>query len=157
MSLACGLLPDRRAVVAVELALVSALVVLPLTLGAVDGGLLVMARSRLDGALQAAFYFCYANGGNVTAGQVQSAAVAGYGTASPAPAASAALSQYCVGTAGYPQGATPPAPSNGTCPSGDAVETYAVVTVSRSVQLPFAVSFSPSSVLLSVTGRARVQ
>ena len=146
---------DRSAVISIELALLAGLVLLPLTLGAVDAGELVLARARLDQALHAALFYAYSNQGSVSASGVQGAAQAGYGSGTLT--VNPAIAQYCIVPAtGYPQGAAPSQPSNGSCPSGQSVETYLAVTASVSVTLPFTVSWVSPSLTLSVSGKARI-
>ena len=148
---------DRSAVISIELALLAGLVLLPLTLGAVDAGELIVARGRLDQALHAALFYAYSTQGNATTSGAMSAAQNGYG-AGTAPAVGATITPYCIVPAtGYPQGTTPPQPTNGSCPNNNqAIETYLTVTVSNSVTLPFTVQWVTSSVTFSVSAKARI-
>jgi Flp pilus assembly protein TadG len=149
---------DRAGVVSVELALLASLVLVPMTLGAIDAGQLVMSRARLDQALHAALFYAWANGGAVTVANVQTIAGSGYGNSSPQPTVTATITQYCIVPAtGYPATGTPQQPSNGSCQSGQVVETYLAVNASVIVTLPFTLPFFTSPVTLSVSGRARIQ
>ena len=148
---------DRSAVISIELALLAGLVLMPLTLGAVDAGELVVARARLDQALHAALFYAYSYHGAVTAADVEAAARAGYGSGT-APTVSATLTQYCIAPSnGYPQGGPPRTPTNGSCSSTTLVkETYLSVSASASVSLPFSVQWVARTVTLNVSGKARI-
>ncbi len=152
-----SLASDRSGVISVELALLANLVLLPMTLGAVDAAELIMARGRLDQVVHQALFYAYANSGNVTAANVQTNAAAGYGSGT-APTVSATITQYCITPAtGYPATGTPAQPSNNACASGSqAIESYLYVTASISVTLPFSVSWIAQTVTLSASGKARI-
>ena len=147
---------DQSAVISIELALLAGLVLLPLTLGAVDAGELIVARARLDQALHAALFYAYSNA-NAKVADVVTAAQAGYGTGGT-PTVSAVIAQYCIAPAtGYPQGATPSQPSNGSCQNtAQVVETYLTVTASASVTLPFTVQWVMPNVTFNISGKARI-
>ena len=153
----CSLIHDQCASISVELALLSGLILLPLTLGAVDAAQLVMARGRLDQVVQQALFYSYANFGSVTAPNVQSAAAASYG-AGTAPTVTATITQYCIAPAtGYPATGTPAQPSNGSCPNiTQTIESYLHVNVSISVTLPFSVAWVGQTITLSASGSARI-
>ena len=148
---------DCSAVISVELAVLAGLVLLPLTLGALDAGELVMARARLDQALHAALFYGYSTQGKATASEAQNAALAGYGGGTP-PTVTPVIAPYCiVPAAGYPQGSTPPSPSNGSCANNtQVIETYLTVTVSSSVTLPFTVPWVTPTVTFNVSAKARI-
>ena len=137
--------------------MLAGLVLLPLTLGAVDAGELVVARARLDQALHAALFYAYSAQGHATTSDAVAAAQGGYGGGG-APAVGATITRYCIDPAtGYPQGATPPQPSNNACPNTtQAIETYLAVTVSTSVTLPFTVRWVSPTLTFGVSGKARI-
>ena len=110
-----SLAPDRAGAISVELALLAGAVLMPLTFGAIDGAELVMCRARLDQALQEALYYSWANGGSVTAANVQTNAAAAYGATATQPSVTATITQYCIVPAtGYPPSGAPGTPSNGS-------------------------------------------
>ena len=147
----------RGGAISVELALLGAAVLIPLTFGAIDGAELVMCRARLDQALQDALYYAWANGGVVTAANVQSNAAASYGTVATQPSVIATITQYCITPAtGYPATGAPGTPSNGSCSGGQIVETYLAVTASMSVTMPVSLWFASGPVSMSVSGKARI-
>jgi len=147
----------RAGAISVELALIGGAVLMPLTFGAIDGAELVMCRARLDQALQEALYYAWANGGSVTAANVQSNAAASYGTVATQPSVTATITQYCITPAtGYPTTGTPGTPSNGSCSGGQIVETYLAITATMSVSLPVSLWFATGPVSMSVNGKARI-
>ena len=153
----CSLIRDHSGSISVELALVASLILLPMTLGAVDAAQLAFARGRLDQVLHQAFFYAYANYGAVTATTVQLAAASSYGSGT-APTVTATITQYCITAAtGYPPTGTPTQPSNGSCSiSSQTVESYLSVNASISVTLPFSVAWIGQTITLTASGRARV-
>lgn len=146
---------DRSGVISVELALIASLVLVPMTLGAVDAAQLIVARARLDQVIHQALFYAYANPG-VSGASVQANATAGYGSGT-VPTVSAPITQYCITPAiGYPAIGTPALPISGSCGNGQTLESYLTVTVSISVTLPFSVSWITQTVALSASGKARV-
>ena len=146
----------RAASVSVEAALVMSFVLVPSALGCMDIALALTTRARLDQGLQAAVFYAWANVGSVTASGVQSAAIAGYGTATPRPTATATINTYCI---------TPPTGNaqNGTsvpksgCPSGELQASYLTITLDASLSLPFTVPELGSTMALSSAGTVRIQ
>jgi hypothetical protein len=154
----CSLSRDRGGSISVELALIASLILLPMTLGAVDAAQLVFARGRLDQVVHQAFFYAYANYGAVTGPAVQTAAASSYGTGT-VPAVTATVTKYCITPAtGYPPTGTPSQPnSNGSCASASqVVESYLSVNASISVTLPFSVAWIAQTITLSASGTARV-
>jgi hypothetical protein len=124
---------DRKAVAAVEMALVGAIVFLPILGGITGFGQALLMQNMLDRALHAAVLTGYAPPSPLTTANVQStmsmAVRNGYGpTATPSTTAS--LSYYCISTTGNRKGsgsATIP-----SCTSPKVVATYLVVSTSVS-------------------------
>jgi hypothetical protein len=154
----CSLIRDRAASISIELALIASLILLPMTLGAVDAAQLVFARGRLDQVMHQAFFYAYANYGAVTGPAVQTAATSSYGTGTT-PTVTATITQYCITPAtGYPPTGTPSQPNNnGSCSNASqTVESYLSVNASITVKLPFSVAWVGQTITLSAAGLARV-
>ena len=149
-----SLLRTRRGSASVEAALSIALVLMPLTLGMIDFGEAIDQTSRLDRAYDAALYYAWANPGNVNTANLQSAAKAAYGSASPTLTVNASAACWCV-TGGYTKAAA--VACTATCPSGQSLASY--LTISTAVQFTLPADFpgvaSPMS--LAVQGTVRTQ
>ena len=146
---------NRDGAVSVELALIASLVLLPMTIGAVDAAQIITTRARLDQALHEAMFYAWANGGSVTASAVQTTAAS---ASAPQPSVTASITQYCITPAtGYPSSGSPNLPNNGSCSNGQSLESYLSVTASASVTLFFTGWVITSPTTLSVTGQARIK
>jgi Flp pilus assembly protein TadG len=139
--------------VAVETALVSSLILVPLLLGLWDVAQLAMSQAELDEALEDAISYIAGNmaaGTTWTTSGITSAAQASYGSGV---GVSSSQVCYCVETGS----STPTAPTSvscsGSCSSGSTIEQYESITVSMTVSIPFTVSYLGSSVTLSSTGQ----
>jgi Flp pilus assembly protein TadG len=147
-------LRDRRGIAAAEAALAVGLVLIPLTLGVIDYGLLVADEARLDRAMQAATFYVWNNLTSFTASGIQSAATAGFGSASPTLTVSSSTACVCV-SSGYVKGAA--VSCTGTCPTGQQVGAYLTITTSARFTLPVSVPYLHSPVTRSLSGTIRTQ
>jgi len=119
---------DRRGVVSMEAALVITSMLLPITLGSIQLGLIFHTQARLDTALQAGLQNMWATGkANDTA--ISKAATDNWGSNSPKltiqPAATAYYCNASDGTKGSVSSTSPP-----TCASGQTAATYVTLAMS---------------------------
>jgi len=129
---------DESGASAIELALVSALVLVPLLLGATELGRRVWVKSQLDNAVRVAMEYVMANhytdSTNITGPELQNAArsATALGTAVtvlPPSACGSAYSCYgCPSSSGVTLGVT----QTTTCTGGDTAGKYAGLTASYS-------------------------
>jgi Flp pilus assembly protein TadG len=145
------LMRARDGAVAVETALVSSLLLIPLLLGLWDVAQVAMAQAKLDEALQDAITFVAATG-STSSSSITTAGQAAYGSSISVSSSEAC---YCVQTSTT----TPTAPTSisctGTCSSGT-MEQFMSITVSTTVTIPFPVPYLGSTVSLSSTGNAQI-
>jgi Flp pilus assembly protein TadG len=146
---------DRTGVAATEAALATSIVLIPLSLGIIDYGALVADEARLDRALQSAVYYVWNNPTGFTTAGIQSAAAAGFGTASPTVTVTASSSCQCVSNGYSPVGGT--VSCSATCPSGEALASYLTITATATFTLPVTVPTLASSLTRSVSGAIRTQ
>lgn len=117
---------DRRAIAAVEFALIVPLILI-LIAGGADLGFVVWARSALSSAIAQGAYYAVLTGASVSSNNIvamveKSAGMSGVTATVAGPAS------YC--TSGTPVGLTP-APNSGNCPDGTVPGSY--VTISADV------------------------
>ena len=141
----------RDGAVAVEVALVSSLILVPLLLGLWDVAQIAFAKAKVDEALQdAVSYVAAGNSGNSSG--ITSAAQGAYGNTI---SVSTSTACYCVKTTT----STPTAPSSvscsGSCAGGSTLQQFMSITVSLAVSIPFTVTYLGSSVTVSSTGQVR--
>jgi Flp pilus assembly protein TadG len=142
------LIRARDGAVAVETALVSSLLLVPLLLGLWDVAQIAMAQAQLDEALQDAITYVAATG-STNSSNITTAGQAAYGSSISVSSSEAC---YCVQTSTT----TPTSVScTGTCSSGT-MEQFMSITVSTTVTIPFPVPYLGSTVSLSSTGNAQI-
>jgi Flp pilus assembly protein TadG len=145
------LLKAKDGAVAVETALVSSLILVPLLLGLWDVAQIAMAQAQLDEALQDAITYVAATG-STSSSSITTAGQAAYGSAI---SVSSSQACYCVNTTTT----TPTAPTSvsctGTCSSGS-MEQFMSITVSTTVTMPFPVPYLGSTIALSSSGNAQI-
>jgi Flp pilus assembly protein TadG len=145
------LIRARDGAVAVETALVSSLLLVPLLLGLWDVAQIAMAQAQLDEALQDAITYVAATG-STNSSNITTAGQAAYGSSISVSSSEAC---YCVQTSTT----TPTTPTSvsctGTCSSGT-MEQFMSITVSTTVTMPFPVPYLGSTVSLSSTGNAQI-
>lgn len=148
---------DKRGSVSVELALVSAFFLIPLTLGAWDGLFALAARYQTDAALHTLYYFAWSNPNDATniqdlqtlLGAINRTAIAPIGMAATYPQTPP---QECL----QPDGSSTLSASNGTCPTGTP-ETMVTYRLTTSVDLPFAVPGFANPTAITAGGTVRIQ
>ncbi len=147
---------------AIEAALATSLLLVPLSIGVIDLSLAINDAARLDRALQAAAFAVWnspssftANPlGTAAANTISTAAINGFGnTITPAPTVSSSTACYCV-TNGYSKGSS--VSCSGSCSSGT-VGVYVTITVSYNFTLPIAVPYLASPLAQSVSGTIRTK
>jgi Flp pilus assembly protein TadG len=159
-STSARLIRDRSGVAAVEAALATALILVPLALGVIDLGLAFSDEARLDRALQAATFYVWSNPTGYTGSGIATAAGAGYGsggptlTVTPSGTVAPAPVCYCL-TSGYIKGSSSVSCTS-TCSSG-APGAYLTITASATFTLPVAVPYLASSFTQTVSGTIRTQ
>ncbi|MDE2005487.1 MAG: pilus assembly protein [Rhodospirillales bacterium] len=150
-----GLRRDRRGAVAVEAAIVLALVLVPVAFGLLDLGEVLTARLRVDRALQAGLFAAWAISGP-SAAQITQAATAGAGGGAHPVAASASFACYCLAPTATLATASA-AVCSGSCGSGQVLGEWVSLTASASVSLPFPLPGVPGSLTLTASGSSRIQ
>ncbi len=149
------LLADRRGAIAIEAAIVLALVFVPVTFGLFDLGTALTARLRVDRALQAGLFAAWGVTG-ASAAQLTQAAIAGAGSGAHSVAATASFACYCLPPTATLAAGTAVA-CTGTCSGGQVLGEWVSLTTSASVGLPFPLPGTPTTVLISSSGTSRVQ
>lgn len=152
---AAALRRDRRGVVAIEAAIVLALVLLPVTLGLFDLGAALTTRLRVDRALQAGLFAAWAMTGPSAAALTQ-AASAGAGSGANPVSARASFAWFCLSPTGTMASGTA-ASGTATCPDGQVLGEWVRLTASATVALPFPLPGMPSFLPISAAGTSRVQ
>jgi hypothetical protein len=146
----------RRASVAVEFALMSVFVLMPLFAGGSDLVILLAAQSQLNTSLQSLYYFAWTNPStatstsyvNYTLNLISNAAI--YKVTS----AAAPVTSYGCITAG----STTVTYQSGTCASGQIQQTLVTYKVQTTVNLPAPIPFAFSNPMtLTATGKIQTQ
>lgn len=156
------ILKDRRAIAAVETALVISFLLLPMMALITGSGQALLEQYRIDRGLHSGLMYAW---GKPTApqGEIQSAATSGYGSYTPAMTAVASIACYCItapaaspATAGTRAGGTT-AVCGSTCPSGQTLGTWVTVTASTTFTPIFTLNWGSAAWPISATGTVRVQ
>ena len=145
---------DRIGSASVEAALAISLVLIPLCLGMVDMAATLAVTARLDRALQAAVYYVWANPTSLSASNIQQAANAAYGSASPTLSVSTSTACSCVLKSYQPVSSIS---CSNTCPSGQTRASYMTISASTSYPLPAPLPWLTSPQNLSFQGTVRTQ
>jgi Flp pilus assembly protein TadG len=148
------LLRDRAGIAAVEAALATGIILIPLTLGVIAYGAVLANEARLDRALQSATYYVWNNMSGFTTAGITTAANAGFGSAAPTPTVTTSTTCKCV-SSGYNPVST--VACTGTCSSGQTLASYLTITITASFTLPVTVSYLASPLSQSVSGTIRTQ
>jgi Flp pilus assembly protein TadG len=136
--------------VSVEVALVMSFLFVPMLLGIWDVAQIAFGQAQVQEALQDVV--TYVAAGNTGASGITAAAQSAYGTSV---SVSTSTVCYCVQT-----GSTgPTAPSTtacgGSCSSGNDLEQFMNITVSKAVSIPFTVPYLRNSVTVTSAGKVR--
>jgi hypothetical protein len=151
-------LAGRRGSVSVELALVSAFFLLPLTLGSIDMLFVLTQRFQMHRALQSLYFYAWsnpANAGNQT--DVQSAlTTAAQSTIAGVTLASAPTTTYDC--ASNQQSASPSAltTTQPTCSTTNPLQTFVTYSITATVKLPVPIPGFATSYPLNLTGTIQV-
>lgn len=155
------LLRDRRAVAAVEMALVSTFVLFPLCVFMVEAGQALLTQYRLSRGLHAGLMRAWGLPASATADTVQTAANLGfqangsgtYGTVTATPVAT--FYYYCIDpTVGMHTGA---AVASGTaCPSGQVLATYVNLSITASIPTILPTFNGSTTWSLNIAGQVRI-
>ncbi len=148
---------DRRGSVSVELALVSAFFLIPLTLGGWDGLFALAARYQTNAALHTLYYFAWSNPSDATntadlqtlLGAINQTAIAPISLSTNYPRSPP---PECL----QPDGSSTATTSDGTCPTGT-LETMVTYQITASVDLPFAIPAFSNPITLTTGGTVRIQ
>lgn len=136
--------------VSVELALVASFLFVPLLLGVWDVAQIAFGQAQVQEALQDAV--TYVAAGNTGTSGITAAAQAAYGSSI---SVSTSTVCYCVQTGTTNPTAPSSATCGGSCSSGNDLEQFMSITVSKSVSIPFTVPYLGSSVTVSSVGKVR--
>lgn len=150
-----GLKRSARGNVAVEFALITALFVLPLLLGAADFVSIIAAQAQLNTGLQALYYYAVTNQGNGTSADANAILAAINSNSNfQLTLGSSSTSYMCYATTS----ATPTftANANSNCGAGNTTMTYANYTVSTNVSLPVKLPGLSNPLPLSASGKVQV-
>jgi Flp pilus assembly protein TadG len=135
--------------ISVEAALVTSFVLVPMLLGLWDVAQIGLGQAQVQEALQDAVTYVAAGNASNSSG-ITAAAQSAYGSSI---SVSTSTACYCVQT-GTSSPTNPTSVScTGSC-SGD-LEQFMSIKVSKTVNVPFAVRYLPSSVTVSSTGQVR--
>jgi len=151
---------DRRGVAAVEMALVSTFILIPVTVLVIESGQALLTQYRLSRGLHAGLMYAWELPSNATLSQIQSAASSGFqattapGYASTTVTPVASFSYYCVDpTVGIHYGAAQAA--NATCSGSQVLATYVSLTLTASLPLIFPIYMGSTNWSLNVAGTVR--
>jgi hypothetical protein len=148
----------RRGSVSVELALVSALFLLPLTLGSIDMLYVLTQRFQMHRALQSLYFYAWSNPSNAgNQSDVTSAlATAAQNTISGVMLASAPATSYDC--ASNQQSARPSAltTSQPTCSTTNPLQTFVTYSIIATVHLPVPIPGFATNYPLTLTGTIQV-
>lgn len=136
--------------VSVELALVASFLFVPLLLGVWDVAQIAFGQAQVQEALQDAV--TYVAAGNTGTSGITAAAQAAYGSSI---SVSTSTVCYCVQTSTTNPTAPSTATCGGSCSSGNDLEQFMSITVSKTVSIPFTVPYLGSSVTVSSVGKVR--
>ncbi len=151
-----GLAGDRRGVAALEMALVSTFLLLPLTAGVIGSGQALLTQYRVDRALHSALVFAWGSP-TATSATLQGAAQGGYGNGGAAVTVTASSACYCIPPTGT-RGSGSAATCGGTCSvNGQVVGTWVTITTSAGFTPVFPILWTSASWTLSATATVRVQ
>lgn len=152
-----SLIRDRRASVSVELALVSAFFLIPLTLGVWDGVYALVARYQTEAALHTLYYFAWSDPGDAADSQAVQTLLGAIDKTAIAPIHLApAWPQTPPPECLQPDGTGTPAAADGTCSSGTP-ETMVAYRLVTTVELPFAIPGFANPATIIVGGAVRIQ
>lgn len=140
--------------VAVEAALVFAIVLVPLITGVLDFGALLFTRARLDQAVNAGLYYSWGDPAAVSPLTLQAAALVAYGPGTPWPVITASVACYCVNPLAPAPGSSPVFCLAG-CPSNQVIAQYVSLSASASVPLPVPLPGIASPFPLAVAATVR--
>lgn len=140
--------------VAVEAALVFAIVLVPLITGALDFGTLLFDRARLDQAVDGGLYYSWGDPAAISPLTLQAAALAAYGPGLPLPVITASVACYCVNPLAPAPGSNPVFCLAG-CPSNQVIAQYVSLTASAWVPLPVPLPGIASPFPLTVAATVR--
>jgi Flp pilus assembly protein TadG len=137
--------------VSVETGLVTSFVLVPVMLGLWDVAQIGLGQAQVQEALQDAVTYVAAGNSSNTSG-ITSAAQAAYGTSM---SVSTSTACYCVQTGTSSPTAPTSATCGGSCGSGNDLEQFMNITVSKTVAIPFSVPYLGSTITVKSTGQVR--
>ncbi len=144
---------DRRGVAALEMALITTFLLLPVTAGVIGSGQALLTQYRVDRALHAGLMYAW---GSANAGAIQTAAQFGGDATNLSISATATIACYCISPTGTR--ATGAAVTCGnSCTSPQISASYATVNTSAGFTPIFPTPWGTSGWTLSATGTVRVK
>lgn len=152
-----GLLADRTGLASVELAILTALVIVPLFCGAIDYGFILHAALRGEEAYRAATYYAWMVG-NTAPLDMTAVTQAALGAVANDPNISVVpkLLYFCVGPVGG-HGSAVGSATVLSCAAPTVLATYLSVAVTTTVPLPVPFSYLASTYTINTGGMARVK
>ena len=147
----------QRGSVTIELALVTALFLLPLTVGSVDMLFVLTQRFQMHRALQSLYFYAWANPNNANNhSQVSNAlSVAAQNTISNVSLSSLAPSYDCASNQ-QSSNPSPPSSNQPSCSSSNPLQTFETYSIQATVNLPVPIPGFASAYPLHLTGTIQV-
>ena len=148
----------QRGSVTIELALVTALFLLPLTVGSVDMLFVLTQRFQMHRALQSLYFYAWANPNNANnQGQVSNAlSVAAQNTIADVTLATAPVTTYDCASNQQSSNPSPPSSNQPSCSSSDPLQTFETYSIQATVNLPVPIPGFASAYPLHLTGTIQV-
>ena len=134
----------------VETALVMSFILVPMMLGLWDVAQIGFGQSQVQEALQDAM--TYVAAGNTGTSGITTAAQSAYGTSVTVTTSTVC---YCVKTNSTSATAPTSVTCGGSCGTGNDLEQFMTITVSKTVTIPFTVPYLGSSITVRSTGQVR--
>jgi Flp pilus assembly protein TadG len=146
---------DRSGAAALEMALITTFLLLPLSAGLIGSGQALLTQYRVDRALHAALIYAW-TAPTASSAALQSAAQGGYGAGGGTLATSASTACYCIDPTGSRASGTAVL-CTGTCTAPQIVGTWVTVNASAVFTPVFPIPWTSAAWTLSATGTVRVQ
>ena len=146
---------DRQGAIAVETALVLAVLLLPLMALLTDAGRGLLLQYRVSRAMHSALVYAWGVPA-APAADILTAAQDGYGVSTPTLTATASYSNLCISPTGTRSSGSAPQSGN-TCGSGQILATWVVATASTSFAPILPINWSTSAWTVSASATVRVK
>ncbi len=148
----------QRGSVTIELALVTALFLLPLTVGSVDMLFVLTQRFQMHRALQSLYFYAWTNPNNANnQGAVTSALnTAAANTIANVTLATAPVTTYDCASNQQSTNPSPPTTSKPSCSSSNPLQTFVTYSITATVNLPVPIPGFTSAYPLDLSGTIQI-